>query len=67
MENGGLYGTMLVLIIVFGGMYTYFPGAWPRFQQQILMPYTLWVVFLCACYFFLQQKRGVGILHNFQK
>ena len=61
------YGLLLIAMLILGGMYVYFPGAWPRFETQIFIPYILWFVFICACYIFLQPKRGVSILNNFKK
>ena len=58
-----IFIVLLLLLTICGGMYIYFPEAWPRVERNVLIPYILWFSLLCFCYMFLQKKRGTLILN----
>ena len=61
------YMTLLTIMLILGGMYIYFPIAWPQFERVIFMPYILWFILLIIFYLILQPTRGMAILHTFKK
>ena len=64
--GSAFYMGLLTTMLIIGGMYIYFPIAWPQFERVVFMPYILWFILLTLFYLFLQPKRGVAILQTFK-